>query len=970
MDIPRYGFETFIRADSAVRSLYEMQATLASSKLTGLTRGLLCLCCFGLLPNLEVAGQGIDSFEGGDPRWLLVESDCQASLESQGMSLIAPHGGQTSELIELSCGHGTQVLLAYPVEPCAILNEFTPGLWTRCSSSRIQIGVRVIFPFAAHPVTEGRLTTILWGDSYANPGSWQEIRVRELGDRIEAEKVAMRQRYGSKLKLEGAYIDALVLNAYTGPGRYRMQIDDLRLRGMIPMAATGNPPPADWRQRWQWRYTPKPKKNTFWAAPNLPPLWLQHRNEPLPWIKALGFAGIVTEKLPSQETLLAANRIELGVISPPPRYALEFDPQAAESLRGWLLGAALDSRQVSLAQKEADQVASFPAELRRPLLVEAMEGFFQYSRVADELIIPMPVATSATSPQDKVRWLNEKLEASKQRSLGWVSVNMGVPPSLANQLELAANLTSVNSDASVLQVNPQVFRHQVIQAFLAGARGVLLRTFRPLDVQNAADSAQVAALRRIQHDLKLWGPWLAAGQPVAAPWINQTGWAVGSWQLEDGQLVLAKVAAEEDQFCVTPTRGLELEFELPSNLSNAAIFRITENRLERVLANSTPVGYTWKVTTPAPIESFVVTSNPQVLQYLRRQMELDAVDLAADMLELATHEIGHATRLATALQRSSPTQPRRQGVPTESQFQTELSEAQRLIDSGSSAIRTNQPAAAIRQLLVAQDAIARILRNGFDAAAELLSDYQASPLISTTAGLHLHWKIADACQRSVWETRPIPAGDFASLPAMEQSGWSQQRRLEDKVDLRVELVPHQAIAADLSESGKVGDLKNDSKANGLRLAAYTKNAQTQMGGGFEGASLRVRSAATKVKAGQLVRVSGTARVLAGSSIAGVGLLLYDNQMGPSFGQLIDGQPGANVPIELYRFAVSDGEFRLLAECRGECDVIIDSLRMDVVTPATNDRNFGTMPLNKLLFEPPDQIETIFPSSAESNSSGF
>ncbi|MEM8735490.1 MAG: hypothetical protein AAGG44_14750, partial [Planctomycetota bacterium] len=858
MDIPRFEWRTPVpaffrlhrRHFHAPMRAFDRRRGIAS---LGLAAVLLSCTWLGLFisPRSAVA-QGVDSFEGGDPRWVLVESDCQASLESQGISLIAPHGGQTSELLEMSCGHGTQALLAYPIEPCAILNEFTPSIWTRCSSSRIQIGARVIFPFAAHPITKGRLTAVLWGDSYSNPGSWQEIKVSQLGESIEREKVALRQRFGSQLKLDGAYIDALVLNAYTGPGRYRLQIDDLRLRGMIPMAATGNPPPADWRARWQWRYAPKPKKNTFWAAPNLPPLWLQHRNEPLPWIKALGFAGIVTEKLPSQEALLAASRIELGVISPPPRYALEFDPQAAESLRGWLLGAALDSRQVALAQKEADQVASFPEELRRPLLVEAMEGFFQYSRVADELIVPMPVATSATSPKDKVDWLNRKLEAAKQRSLGWVSVNMGVPPSLANQLELAAKLTSPGTDTSALQVNPVVFRHQVIQAFLAGARGVLLRTFRPLDVQNTADSAQVAALRRIQHELKLWGPWLTAGQPVADPWLNQSGWEVGSWRLEDGQLVLAKVATEEDQFCVTPTRGFELEFELPSNLSNASVFRITENRLERVLANRSPVGYSWKVTSPAPIESFVVTSNPQVLQYLRRQMELDAVDLAADMLELATHEMGHAVRLATALRRSSPTQPVRQGVPTENQFRTELAEAQRLIDSGSSAIRTNQPAAAIRQLYVAQDAIASILRNGFDGATELLSDYQASPLISTTAGLPLHWKVADACERSVWETRPIPASDFASLPAMEQSGWTQQRRLEDIVDLRVELVPRDTLAATTISAVTGSD---QAQGNGLRLAAYTKDAETVLGGGFEGASLRVRSAATSVKAGQLVRVS-------------------------------------------------------------------------------------------------------------------
>jgi hypothetical protein len=133
------------------------------------------------------------------------------------------------------------------------------------------------------------------------------------------------------------------------------------------------------------------------------------------------------------------------------------------------------------------------------------------------------------------------------------------------------------------------------------------------------------------------------------------------------------------------------------------------------------------------------------------------------------------------------------------------------------------------------------------------------------------------------------------------------------------------------------------------MAAYSSTEQA-VPGGFEGASLRVRSAAAQLKAGQLVRVSAQARILHSNSEPGSGLLVFDNQLGQAMGQLVRGQPGETIPIELYRFAVRDGEFRLLAECRGECDIVLDSVQLDVIEPATNRTSFPTHPMDSWLLE--------------------
>jgi hypothetical protein len=266
-----------------------------------------------------------------------------------------------------------------------------------------------------------------------------------------------------------------------------------------------------------------------------------------------------------------------------------------------------------------------------------------------------------------------------------------------------------------------------------------------------------------------------------------------------------------------------------------------------------------------------------------------------------------------------------------------LNAAQRRLDAGWEALRSQDPLLAMRLGAVASNATQGILAEAQHTIAEELASPQSSPLAVTPAGFGLHWQLADACERSDWVGIEMPGQNFSNLEALMQSGWSQQRRLEDKVALRVELIPHSTSHATSSAD-----------SGGLRLAAYPKpEFQGRLEGGYAGASLRVRSAGLPVRAGQLVRISATARVIQSSQQPGCGLLIYDNQVGPSLGQLVDGRPGDSLPVELYRLIVDDGPFRILAECRGQVDVVLESVQASVITPATNRRKYTTAPLDSL-----------------------
>ncbi len=632
-----------------------------------------------LVPN-AVWGQRSDSFEGGNPRWQLVESDCNAQLTEHEISLLLPHSGRTCEQMEVDCGSGTLVLLAYPIEPCVALDEFQPRIWTRCSSGRIQIGVRVIFPQAEHPITQGRLNTILWGEIYRDTGQWQMLRVRELQRLLQQELITLRQRFGSELNLENAFIDSLVLNVYTGPGRYRVQVDDLDLPGMIPLAAVGMPLAANWRERWRWRQETATAEERFWAAANRPPVWLQYRGESLPWLNSLGLTGLLLNQLPSELQLGRIQDAGLGVISPPPPHPLAISAEAAPALKGWLVGAALDSRQANLVREQTRLVQQLPAELQRPLVGEALEHAWQFSRMADEVIVPTPSPVSAASMQDKLQWVAEQLQITRQRGDGWVSINTGETPAILDQFQTANSVLRPSEISQDYPANPLGLRHQVAGAVLAGARGVLFRTFQPLNIQQSAESVHVAAMRWAINDLRLWGPWIMAGQSTQAPSFNRSDYLSAAWTVADSQLILAISSAKDCQYCIPPTHASRLELGSTSPAGTQYVLRLTQGSLERVETLATPAGLQWSVENPEPIESFVLTNNPNVLSFLRKRMTDSAMQNASDQLEIVAYNLAVAADVTEA--RFSPRDESELARLARAEQFEQLALAQRQLDLG------------------------------------------------------------------------------------------------------------------------------------------------------------------------------------------------------------------------------------------------------------------------------------------------
>ncbi|HBE70022.1 MAG TPA: hypothetical protein DDW52_17895, partial [Planctomycetaceae bacterium] len=791
------------------------------------------------------SAQHLDTFEGGQPRWLLVESDCAAQVTGQEIGLTMPHSGRTSEIIELACARGTRAIVAYPIEPSLVLNEFRPRLWVRCHSGKMTFGVRVVFPQARHPVTGGRLTTILWGDSYTTPGHWQELRVTELERRLSAEVMRLRKLHSPQLQLDDAHIDTIVLNAYTGPGRYKIQVDDLDLRGLIALSAAGIPTPLNWRRRWKWREEMPSPEQAYWATVNRAPIWLEHRGESFPWIASLGYTGVVMNQLPASQQLADLNHSRLDVICPPPAQAMEFVESDLVAIKGWLVGAAMDGRQIDYARSQARQASQLPAKLARPLVGEALERHWQFARITDELMVAQPNAASAGGWQDRQTWLREKLSVVRPATQGWVSVNVDAGPALIGQA--VAVRKALDMDESVnLTTWPMGARHNVISAIVAGARGIMMRSSEPLTATRGQQQAQIAAIRWTNNDLKLWGPWLAQGQALAPPQLNRSDYQAACLSVRDSRLIIAAVSVPESQHVLPATTGQPLQFSIPNAASVQQVFRLTDGKLQPVDADTSGNAITWTIERPRSTESFVVTNSPPVLAYVAKQCEQTVLSNAVDQVDIASESLERATRLIESRYAKAPDERTKMGAARHHLLA--LAQAQQRINTAQRDLQRNAPSAAINNSADALDLIHGVFFDSYQVARANLAAAQSSPFVLTPSSLHLHWDLAIACERSQWRDVELPGADFADLDRMLAAGWSQQRRQTDQATLAVELVPGSTT-------------QHPRSTNGLRLAAYRQPGSDPISGGYEGALTRVRSAGIELPAGHLVRVVGTAAIL-------------------------------------------------------------------------------------------------------------
>src|ERR1043165_198158 len=141
-----------------------------------------------------------------------------------------PHNGRGSELIEIDAKQGTYAHYVYYVGKAAITEELHAGVWVRANRAGMKLLARVVLPKETDPNNVGYvLTTYIEGDSYQQPGQWQLVEIGRPVTLAKKQQQLMNASLKREVDFSGAYIDALVMNVYAGPGPTKVWIDDLEI---------------------------------------------------------------------------------------------------------------------------------------------------------------------------------------------------------------------------------------------------------------------------------------------------------------------------------------------------------------------------------------------------------------------------------------------------------------------------------------------------------------------------------------------------------------------------------------------------------------------------------------------------------------------------------------------------------------------------------------------------------------------
>ncbi len=382
------------------------------------------------------SGQIRDAFEGGNPRWVLGRNDVNASVMVQQFVPGQARSGVSSELIELRCSQGSSLQLLYPIPPCAIIDELRASVWVRNAASGVTLGFRVVFPRTAHPLTGNQLSAVLVGAETSRGGQWSRIEVRDPLRLMQQKIALLRSEYGPSVDLRGAFVDAVVLNPYTGPGLIRLQLDDLEVDGNIELTAAdrendpGTSP----------MLTEDDRANDAALAQRLNdlqegvPRWLQYRGESLSWLRTLGVTGVVVDTAKDQAWLKEARQLGIKVLMPPPNATPPRSEWASyEAVYGWLLGSALDHTHIEPTRSLRHRLAQFPAPLLRPTLAESMEQHWMFARVADVLAVPAPLPSSIRDGGEMIQLLKQSYDQTRGRTIPLTSLTIQPSPEYVEQ---------------------------------------------------------------------------------------------------------------------------------------------------------------------------------------------------------------------------------------------------------------------------------------------------------------------------------------------------------------------------------------------------------------------------------------------------------------------------------------------------------------------------------------------------------
>ncbi|MCI0361503.1 MAG: hypothetical protein L0211_23720 [Planctomycetaceae bacterium] len=870
----------------------------------------LALCAALALSAVPAAAQYRDDFESPQATWTLKASDCGVKLLAQERTYRESRGGQASEHIRLAVGNGTFVYLTQSIGRAPVIAEFRPSVFVKADRANVQLLARVVFPRSIDRGSGQPITAFLPGDAYTDVGQWQQLAVGEVDKLLAMETRSRLTTFGPSFDAREAYVDLLVINAYSAPGNIDLWIDDLEIQGYVNLDdARGQAGPR----------TPVAGINTQRAtiAPTGPiaqlqgslllvhgrpiaPRVIQHQGEPLDWLKSLGFNVVKLSASPSERELREAQRLGLWLIAPPPYRDEAANLEAFGPVIGWSLGSRLTARDVAGTQELVDEIRRFEPNPLRLVLAGTDSGLAELSRIAPLLVLDRnPLGTSQELAGQR-SWLLARPRLARPGTPFWATVATERPARLTEQLSLLSRGAATDDD-----VDPDQLRLAAYSALAAGARGLVFSSHSPLAIDTGPASLRTDALKLLNLELQMLQPWIAAGTFAEELAAGDGSVQASVLATDRSRLLLITQHAPAQQLVLGPTPRSSLSVTVPGLSVSDRAYRVSAAGVKQLRISHSGSGATIAIDDAGLTTAVVITQDPLAVHHLGRTLAEIHQEAGRLRYDIAVRRLVRTEEIDGELAAAE------RALPAAAAW---LRDAHAQLDQARRQLESNDYENLHVSVTRAEQALAKARRGHWEQTAGEFPSPAASPCLAQFTSLPLHWEVARRMQQGQFGPNEQAAGDMESLDAMLGAGWRQERR------------PPPGVKCDVSLS-----LQNPrSGRSALRMQAWIDDAKAAPHVLDEPVVL-VTSSPVPVRQGQIVRVHAWVHVPKPLTGSLDGLVVFDSVGGPELGDRVRTTQGWR-ELTLYRAVGQTGQMQVTFALTGLGEGWVDDLAVSVLDP--------------------------------------
>jgi hypothetical protein len=934
------------------------------STATALKLVLICLLpsAFCLLPCL---GQQVhrNGFEGRDLGWVRASADAPFDEVAHQLTDQGAHDGQRAEYLALKAGQGSYIYYQYPCGRAPIGDELSASVWVKANRPGVQLLARVVLPHEPDPNNlESRLTTLLRGDVYRQVGRWQPLKIERTAALSKQQQQLMQAQVGRTLDFRDAYVDALLLNVYTGQGASEVWIDDLEIGPVLdavtpapPAKAAGAPPPAA---------VPAVRRTSRGVLPEFNGSQLRvdgkaffirgirHSDTPLKALRDAGFNTVWVDAAADPALLQQAADLgfwlvpSLGVAQPDTRFVsadtlgqeINHFP-ALDAVLFWDLGGALAIEQSAVVETSAKQVRA--ADPGRPLGADVWDGLRPYSRNVNLLGVHRWPLMTAMDLKDYREWIHQRQLLANPGSFLWTWVQTHMPDWYTTLLYERGSHEGFDEP---IGPQPEQIRLLTWTALGAGCRGLGFWSDRFL-----ADSHQgrdrLLGLALLNQELEMLEPLLLTADGPAQ-WIdtNLPDVKAAVLRTAKGLLVLPMWLGAGAQFVPGQEASAHLNIVVPQVPQGTQAWEITPGevrglRVERVVGGTRVFLPEFGLTT-----AIIFTADNNVVVRFQEQCRARHQLAAQWTYELAVQELQKVWRVEEQLERDNHTLPDGAALLKDARDRLKVAkeywDGHRFTDAYREGQRVLRP---VRILMRAQ----------WEKATKGLITPVSSPYAVSFFTLPRHYKFMDEFQHAKAGANVLHGGSFEDDPgASPQDAWTPQQTTLDDVTLVHERVSEIAIEKpketkkDAKKAGAKDEKKDDKKdpkaAAGprqdlpivgsrclmLQVKPKDKDAVPQA---LERTFLAMQSPTVRLRPGTLVKVSGWIRIPKALTATTDGALLYDSAAGEPLAYRLRA-PTVWAQIILYRRVPASGTINVTVALTGIGEVYFDDIKIEPMEP--------------------------------------